>query len=271
LEEGHTLMAPKDGEALPEYYQRLQQYLEKADELKKSDLASYVFHRKVILDLLSKAIERGPDGTYAREDLIHQLIMPMGTDSNDAGFRNANLWLIDERLAFHEYLASDKTLSTMPITGSEETKEPDICALKLFDNPMLVSEGTKLPPASLTVVEIKRPMRNDARAGETHDPIEQALGYLERIRAGGMNTAKGRPIPRSDEIPGYCYVICDLTPTIEQRCKVHDLMRTSDGLGYFSYKSSYRAYVEVISFTRLVEAAKARNRAFFDQLGLPTS
>ena len=30
-----------------------------------------------------------------------------------------------------------------------------------------------------------------------------------------------------------------------------------------------KAYVEVISFDKLVVAAKERNRAFFDRLGLP--
>ena len=114
-------------------------------------------------------------------------------------------------------------------------------------------------------------MRNDASVGEVDDPIEQALGYLERIREGKVKTASGRPIPRSEDIPGYCYVICDITPSVERRCKVHDLTRTSDGLGYFSYKASYKAYVEIISFDRLVNAAKERNRAFFDKLGLPTN
>ena len=40
--------------------------------------------------------------------------------------------------------------------------------------------------------------------------------------------------------------------------------------GYFAYKKNYKAYVEVISFDRLVNLAKERNRAFFDKLGLPT-
>lgn len=159
----------------------------------------------------------------------------------------------------------------MPITDSTETKKPDICALNVFDNPILVSEGDKLPLASIVVVEIKRPMRNDASEGEDKDPIEQALGYLDRIRKGTVQTASGRSIPRSENIPGYCYVICDITTSIETRCRMHDAIRTSDGLGYFFYKRNYNAYVEIISFDRLVNAAKERNKAFFDKLGLPTT
>jgi hypothetical protein len=114
-------------------------------------------------------------------------------------------------------------------------------------------------------------MRNDAAQGEEKDPIEQALGYLERIRLGKVVTATGRPIPGSEYLPGFCYVLCDLTSTIVQRCKMHDAIRTSDGLGYFFYNKTYGAYVEVISFDRLVNSAKERNKAFFDKLGLPTT
>ncbi len=251
LADGHDVMAPKEGEAISEYKKRLQEYLKKAEDIKKSDLANYISHRRVILELLEKAIQKGEDGEYAREDMIHNLIMPMRNDSNDVMPDSCNLWLLDERLVFHDYLASDKTLSSMPITNSTETKEPDICALNVFDNPILVSEGNKLPLASIVVVEIKRPMRNDAAEGEEKDPIEQALGYLDRIRKGTVQTASARPIPRSENIPGYCYVICDITKSIENRCRMHDAIRTSDGLGYFFYKRSCNAYVEVISFDRL--------------------
>jgi len=271
LVDGHDVMAPKDGEAISEYKKRLQEYLKKAEDIKKSDLANYISHRRVILELLEKAIQKDEHGKYAREDMIHNLIMPMRNDSNDVMPDSCNLWLLDERLAFHDYLASDKTLSSMPITNSTETKEPDICALNVFDNPILVSEGNKLPLASIVVVEIKRPMRNDAAEGEEKDPIEQALGYLDRIRKGTVQTASARPIPRSENIPGYCYVICDITESIEKRCRMHDAIRTSDGLGYFFYKRSFNAYVEVISFDRLVNAATKRNKAFFDKLGLPTT
>lgn len=270
LSDGHDVMSPKDDEDVAEYNERLQEYLKTAQDIKKSDLANYVSHRKVILDILEKAIQRQDDGTYSREDLIHNLIMPMGTDSNLNMFENSNLWLVDERLAFHDYLASDKTISSMPITEGKENKEPDLCALNVFDNPVLVSEGTKLPLASIVIVELKRPMRDDAKAGEEKDPIEQALGYLERIREGKAKTANGRLIPNSGDIPGFCYAICDITSSIKKRCLIHGLKVTSDHLGYFGYNSNYNAYIEVMSFDRLVNAAKERNRAFFDKLGLPT-
>ena len=270
LAEGHAIMTVESGETADGYRARLNEYLAKVEAIKMSDLAGYVFHRKIILDILQKAIERGDDGKYAREELIHEVIMPMRKTSNDL-LDNSNLWLIDERLAFHDFLASDKTLSSMPIVQTNETKEPDIVALNVFDEPLLVAEGQRLPLASIIVVEIKRPMRNDATSGEDKDPIEQALGYLDRIRNGQTQTASGRPIPRSDEIPGFCYVICDITPSVEKRCKLAQLTVTSDRQGYFGYNPNYKTYIEVISFDRLLNGARERNRAFFDKLGLPTN
>jgi hypothetical protein len=270
VSEGHDIMQPQNEEHVEEYKERLSEYLRKAEDLKKSDLANYVSHRKVIIDLLQKSIERLEDGKYAREDMIHELIMPMRKDSSEVFLDSCNLWLIDERLAFHNYLASDKTLNSMPITGNHSTKEPDLLSLRVFDNPLLVNDQTGFPLAAITVVEIKRPMRNDMREGEDKDPIDQALSYLERIRDGKVTTISGRPIPGNNDIPGYCYVLCDLTESMHRRCRRANLRITSDGMGYFGYNEPSHAYIEVISFDQLVKAAKERNRAFFDKLGLPS-
>ena len=269
IQEGSQIADLANREDPMQYRDRLRDYLEKASDLKKSDLADYVFHRKVILDILEQAIKRGKDGKYAREELIHELIMPLRRDSNEVSLDSCNLWLIDERLAFHDYLASDKPLASMPITGSISAKEPDLCALNVYDQPLLVADGRKLPLASIVIVELKRPMRNDAAPGEEKDPVEQALGYLERIRSGGATTSSGRPIPKSEDIPGFCYVVCDLTPTVERRCRTLGLTPTSDHLGYFGYNPNFKAYIEVVSFDRLLNSARERNRAFFDKLGLP--
>jgi hypothetical protein len=203
--------------------------------------------------------------------MTHQLIMPMGVDSDEIKFNDANLWLFDERLAFYNYLSSDKTLRSIPITGSNKTSEPDILGINIYDNPLLVNEGQNLPLASITVIEIKRPMRNDFSEGEKDNPIEQALQYVEKIRNGGMSTKNGRPIPESKSTPAFCYILADMTPTMISRAKNASLSVTSDYMGYFGFNQNYNAYIEVIGFDRLISAAKERNRAFFDKLGLPST
>ena len=214
-----------------EYNERVQGYLDKANDIKKSDLAAHVFHRRVILELLAKAVRADGEGKYAKEEVVHRLIMQMRATSDDVPPDASNLWLVDERLAFHNFLASDKTIKSMPITGSDSALEPDLLALQRTDVPMLVAEGERMPLASITVVEIKRPMASDARAGADKDPIEQALTYREKVREGKVMTASGRPIPQSDQVPGFCYVISDLTPAMQRRCKQANLRITQDGLG----------------------------------------
>jgi hypothetical protein len=176
-----------------------------------------------------------------------------------------SLWL-KSRL---QWAVKSNTLNAMPITGNESTKEPDLLSMRVFDTPLLFNDQTNFPLAAITVVEIKRPMRNDMREGEDKDPIDQALSYVERIRDGQAKTKSGLLIPRNHDIPAYCYIVCDLTPTMMKRCKNFSLTMTADGMGFFGYNPNYKSYIEVISFNQLVKAAKERNQAFFDKLGIP--
>lgn len=266
--QGQEIFAEAEAEPAEDYAERLAAYLATVSEINQSDLAAYVSRRRTVLDLLGRLIRADKDGKYSREDAIHSLIVPMRTESSEHAADGSNLWIIDERLAFHDYLASDKTLKSMPITGSESTKEPDILATRLMDSPVLAAEGQKLPLPSIVVVEIKRPMRKDAT--EDKNPIQQCLDYVKRIRAGGVVTATGRPIPPTHEPPAFCYIIADLTDKMIERCEISNLRPTHDGLGYFGFNDSAKAYIEVMSFDGLVNAATERNRAFFDKLGLPS-
>ncbi|MFP1154635.1 ATP-binding protein [Mycobacterium sherrisii] len=269
LAQGQKIFAEADSEPAEDYAERLAAYLNTVTEINQTDLAAYVSRRRTVLDLLARLIRADKDGKYSREDAIHSLIVPMRTESNDVAADGSNLWIIDERLAFHDYLASDKTLKSTPITGDESTKEPDILASRLIDMPVLAAEGERLPLPSIVVVEIKRPMRKDAT--EDKNPIQQCLDYVKRIRAGGVLTATGRPIPPTHEPPAFCYIIADLTDKMIERCEISNLRRTHDGLGYFGFNDNAKAYIEVMTFDGLVNAATERNRAFFDKLGLPSS
>ncbi len=272
IEQGHAVFAEAETTAPEVYQERLSEYLQTVTDINQSDLAAYVSRRRAILDALAKLIRSNEFGKYSREDAIHSLLMPMRTDSNEIGIDASNLWIIDERLAFHDYLASDKTLRSMPITGSDSTKEPDILATRLVGSPgspVLAAGGETLPLPSIVVVEIKRPMRNDA--SEDKDPIQQTLDYVKRVRSGGVTTASGRPIPASKDQPAFCYVLADLTPTMVSRCEYAGLRPTHDGMGFFGFNEPHKAYIEVMSFDRLVNSATERNRAFFDKLGLPST
>jgi hypothetical protein len=70
----------------------------------------------------------------------------------------------------------------------------------------------------------------------------------------------------SDSTRFYAYVICDVTATLRRQAENFSLTKTPDDLGFFGFNPNLRAYVEVISFPKLVNDAEARNRVLFDKL-----
>jgi hypothetical protein len=71
ISKGHDLYTLEEDEPFADYNQKLHDYLSTASAIKMSDLASYVSHRKVILDFFEQIIKRYRDGKYSREDVIH--------------------------------------------------------------------------------------------------------------------------------------------------------------------------------------------------------
>ena len=268
IDEGNKILDAAKNEDFAAYKERLNAYLEKLADFKKSDLASYVAHRALVIDFLAQSLRKDDDDKYARESVVHELLVPMRKTSDDYRFEDSNLWLLDERLAFHEFLASDKDLSTFEILETDDKARPDVAVLNVAGIPLLLGESETGPLASITVIEIKRPMRNDL-GDDDEDPIKQCLDYLDRIRRGHVKTYHGRPIPNADRIPGFCYIVCDITDGVKASARRWNLKETPDSLGYFGHHGGYEAYIEVLSFDRLISSARQRHRAFFDKLGLP--
>ncbi len=271
ISEGYELMAHPDVDDFDDYKERLDKYMRSAADLKQSDLASYVSHRRVVIDLLEKALRLQDDNKYSKESVIHRLVMPMIKTSDEISMDDANLWLVDERLAFHHFMASDKSLKSMPTTESESGKEPDLALWRFFDSSILVNEkgiASSLP--TITIVEFKRPMRDDFKEDTPDDnPVKQVLRYIDLIREEKAKTDDGRPVIPMKEAPAFCYIIADLTTSLKRICESEDLQESSDRLGYYKYHSKKNAYIEVLSFDAIVQRSKERNRAFFDKLGLP--
>ncbi|NMW65005.1 ATP-binding protein [Mobiluncus mulieris] len=271
LHEGQTLFSEANEERPEGYEEKLEKYIDTVKEMNQSDLANYVCRRRVTLDILARLIQADGDGKYTREDTIHKLLFPMKKDSTEVSVESTNLWILDERLVFHDYLASDKSFKSMNLVDSGSFERPDIISTRIIepDTPFLIAENKKIPLQSITIVELKRPMRNDMKVD--NNPIDQCLNYLSRIREGKTTTEAGRQITKSEDSPAFCYIVADLTTTMVHHCKTASLLPMQDGTGYFGFNPSFKAYIEVISFDRLVNVATERNRAFFDKLGLPSS
>ena len=234
------------------------EYCRNIHELSRAGLAEYVIRRKAIIDLLGKALEVEPSGSYSLESRIHSIICPMQVSSDEVRLDDMNLWLIDDRLAYHHYLASDKYLNKLPVLENGVQKRTD---LVVFDAALSYTAETD-DINSITIVELKRPQRDD----NENDPVWQVLKYVRDIREGKIKKANGRDFGDMSRVKFYCYVIGDLTPSMKDSALGRGLRLTQDNEGYYGYNEGIGAYVEVISYNKLLKNARQRNQVFLDKL-----
>lgn len=251
-----------ENQTFEENKKRLVKIIDEANDVGKSKLAQYVVHRKLILDLFEKTLRKGEDGKYQLEDSVHDIIFPLKKTSDEIDYEKQNLWLIDEKLSFHNYLASDKPLSTNEHLTIDSADRPD---LLIFNNPNAFIEGDNSKHA-VTIVEFKRPLRKTFP--EDDEPFSQVYGYVRKIRSNKEVDGKGRPITVTDSTPFYIYIICDVTAKVVTLAENMGLYRTPDSEGFYGFNSTLKSYIEIISYNQLLETAKKRNKVLFDKLGL---
>lgn len=238
-------------------------YAEKLSEMGKSSLAEYIVHRKSVLDLLEGNLKyQDSDGnTYAYEESIHQLVFPMQNTSDDIDYTSHNLWLIDEKLSYHYYLASDKKIKSMKPISADSNNEPDIA---IFDSPFAFTDENQQPFRNVTIIEFKRPGRKNYDKEE--NPIQQVIDYMDDIINGKIKTKDGLFIDGNDSIRFFCYILCDINDKIKKYAKQKDFKSTPDGLGYYYYLSNYNAYIEIMPYNKMIQDSKKRNKILFDKL-----
>lgn len=170
-----------------------------------------------------------------------------------------NLWIVDERLAYHKFLASDKTIKSLPGIDSKSRKEIDIA---IFDQAFAFSEDDG-PLNTITIIEFKKP------DNKQDNPINQMGGYIDEIVAGRKVRASGLAFGDCSKTCFRCFAICDMTPKMQFHCKNAGFQETPDGMGYYGYQSARNAYYEVISYSKLLADARKRNQILFDKLFSP--
>ncbi len=244
-----------------EYKNSYKKYAEAINDVGKSNLAKYVIHRKSIVDILELSLEIRDDDKYALENAVHDIIMPLSSTNDDVTNQSQNLWLIDERMSFNTLLASDKPFSS--ITNIEDNRRPDIL---IFNNPIVFGDDDRRPNTA-TIIEFKRPMRDDYTAEE--NPIEQVMNYAKKLRnSKNLKNRKGRHINLDSTVPIYCYVVCDLTDSIREQASDRNFIPTPDNEGYIWYHGVYNVYFEIISFEKVLSDAKKRNSVLFKTLNI---
>lgn len=243
------------------FQQIFDKYCEDITELSRASLAEYVVRRKAVIDLLERALELDDNGKYSKESRIHSIICPMQTTSDEIDLDDMNLWLIDDRLSYHHFLASDKKINSIPVLDCNVNKRMDVA---VFDSALsYTSDPDNIN--SITIVELKRPQRDDY----DNDPVLQVLKYVQNIKSGKIKKANGRDYGDMSRVSFYCYVVGDLTTSLRESAESRGLVETQDKQGYFGFNQMYGAYIEVISYDKLLKDAKQRNRALFDKLFEP--
>lgn len=226
-------------------------------EVGNAKLSEYVVHRKLVLDLFDKLLKR-----KATERAVHSLIFPLKTLSDDIGFEDHNLWMLDEKLAYHKYLASDKTFKQIELTNSNSLDRPDII---IFNKPFAFSNDDK-PYESIVLIEFKRPMRDDYT--EQENPIYQINKYAREIIEGDAKDKHDREFDFRLNTPIYAYIVCDLTKKLKAFAKDSGYKMLPGGDGYFAFNDNYNMYIEIMSFDKVLKDSKERNRVLFEKLNL---
>lgn len=246
-----------------EHEEKLKKFVKEIDDVGRADLAEYVAHRKVILEYYEKYLGWNKENNKPyKEEFIHNLIYPMGATSNEITYEKHNLWIIDDRLAFSDFVSSDKAFSLLNNLESTSNDRADL----LFDSKKIFSNNDNTDLDTVTIVEFKRPERDDYN--DKDNPISQIYNYIDEIKEGKIRKNTGRPVSVTNNAKFYCYIICDITKKIESFARKANFIEMSDGSGYFLFSNNYNAYIEIISFNKVLQDCKKRNNILFKKLGL---
>ncbi|MFN3438677.1 MAG: ATP-binding protein [Acidovorax sp.] len=232
----------------------------KISESSKNDLVHYVALRKQVLDIFKRSLELDIEGKYSSETAVHDIIFPTKSDDLLTTYENHNLWILDERLTFTSYVASD-----LPLNGGV-SERPD---LLVFDRRIAfrVENETSNP---VIVFEFKKPNRDDfVNPSSKEDPVAQIVRYVNSIREGRYRTPLGRKINVETNTPFYGYVVCDLSAKVEKWLLTEkNFTPMPDKRGWFSWIGNINLYIEVLSWDKVLRDADMRNRVFFHKLGI---
>lgn len=226
----------------------------------KNDLIHYIALRRNILDIFGKSLELNETGAYASEGIVHDIIFPRKGDTDITSFENHNLWVIDERLNFTNYVSSD-----LPLEGGS-SERPDLVAY----NKRILFRGDNEASNPVTIFEFKKPQRDDfVNPSSKEDPVQQIVRYVNDIRDGKFKTPEGRKMLITLNTPFYGFVVCELTRKVETWLeREKNFKPMPDRLGWFQWLENINLYIEVISWDKVLKDAKMRNQIFFQKLGI---
>jgi len=241
------------------------------EETEQKSLAEYVVRRKVVLDfievLLEKVRDVSSDSAYQREDILHSFICPLRINNVSGGqtgrqvqaAASHDLWIIDERLTFAEYFSSDVEFTAL----AESYQSEERADILVFDHVHGLRQTNG--HSRVLLVEFKRPGRENYADNE--NPVDQVNRYIRRLQTNQLRDVRGRPLTIDHQTIFHAFIIADIVGKIDDWTYNWD--RTADGRGRInSSKNGYIGTIEVMGWDALIADAKARNKSFFDRIGI---
>lgn len=239
-----------------------------ADDVRAEEqrqLTEYVLRRRIVLDVLDVLIRRlrvteAAEDTNYIESTLHQFICPMrvrGDDPIRAESTDHDLWVIDERLAFASYFASDVPISQL-VVDSASGERPDVL---IWDRLHGLGFDVDGPLERVLLVEFKKPGRT--AYDDRYSPQNQIARYLEALSNGEVESFRRERVRIAPDCVFYCYVIADIVGTLDTYTRMW--RTTADGRGrWMELSGNYRGTIELIEWRDLIDDARARNRAFIE-------
>lgn len=231
-------------------------------------LAEYVKLKHRLLDLLARRTQQASlkAGKYFKEEDVHELIIPLRSTSSSLSVNEGNIWIIDDKLPFFKYFASDVQLRKI-FAGLSSRRRPDAI---LFDEVFGFRGTNGFDPVVL--IEFKRPGRTSYDRRD--NPVSQIVDYVVDINKGAKNLVDGKGAvisPFGKHAWFHAYVIADLTKELASVLDrdVSGIIPTHDGWGRLAIFPQHSLFVQVISYRLLLRHSVLRNKPFFDKLKLP--
>lgn len=232
-------------------------------------LTEYIMRRKMVLDVLGVLINRLRETKSGKEDYqlentLHQFICPMkirGDDPSKVQAADHDLWIIDERLAFTRYFASDVPFTQLFANSAND----DRTDLLIFDKIHGLGLKGEEPLSRLILVEFKKPGRKTYE--ENYSPLNQISRYLSEIVSGNIESYEGARVRVTNDCVCYCYVIADIVGALD--IHTSGWKTTANGRGrWIELSGKYRGSIEVIEWRDLLKDARMRNAAFLHAAGV---
>jgi hypothetical protein len=238
----------------------VKEIVERISGTSQNDLIHYIALRRNILDLFGKSLEWDENQKYSSEGFVHDIIFPRKGDTLRTPFDNHNLWIIDERLNFTNYVSSD-----IPLDGGT-TERPDLIA---YDQ-RVVFRGDNEASNPITIFAFKKPQRDDfVNKSSDEDPVQQIIRYVNNIVDGKFKTPEGKKMLVAANTPFYGFVVCDLTAKVENwLLREKNFKPMPDRQGWFLWQDNNNLYIEVLSWDKVLKDAQMRNKIFFHKLGI---